>query len=148
MDLSKFSTEEFNTLFAFPVGNKIKLDFIVAPNHVVLIPTIQAVNNDTADHDFELQYQGSGFAGNLAAFAAMKVLTGDSKMLWPGDSMQTVVPLLQNALMLVGPCTMTLQDITALATAGRTIGLKLNWLEGISIADIADAVAPQVSTSP
>jgi len=148
INISQFSNEEFNTLFAFSVGNKIKAVFSVADNHLVVITSIQIINNDTSDHDFQLQFQGNGFAGQLAPMVTKKITPGTSRMLLPGDQPVIDADWLQHALILAGPCEMVIQDLMALATASRTIGIKINWMEGISTADISGAVEPQVSTSP
>lgn len=147
IDLSKMSAEEFNTLLAAPIGNFIKVEFAIAAGHLAVITGVQITNTDTVPHDFELQYQGSGFVGALATFVTLTVNSGVSRLLIPADTQPGVEPLITGPFVFVGPCTLTIQGLTALVTL-TSMSFKINWLEGISIADISGAVAPAITSAP
>lgn len=147
IDLSQFATEEFNVDFNTPVGNVIQMVFAPKASRVVYISAIQIVNNDSVSHDYELQYQGNGVAGPPATFITLTVAAGSSRLLIPADTQAPVEPLIDGALLLVGPCSVTLQDLTPQVDLVST-NIKINWLEGISSVDVPSRTVPNVTQAP
>lgn len=147
IDLTKMSAEEFNSAFIAAIGEFITVDFPIAAGHLAVITAIQYVNTDSVPHTVFVRYQGAGVAGAVANVVGYTVPAGASQMLVPGDSSPSIDTRISGPFEFVGPCTLTLEDVTAMVTV-TAMGFKINWLEGIATAEIAGAVAPTIAAAP
>lgn len=142
-DPGKWAAASFESAATLAVGQRRTITMTLAAGAVVWIANVYYANNDTGAQTVILEYEAPSVPGFPSPVSQITIPAAVSRNLLPVIVGVTLETRLAQGFMAIGPCVVTLRQVTAQTTL-RLMTSQISWFQARFTAQDADEIVPVV----
>jgi len=140
-DPTVWTSHFFQDVEVVPAGQHRQIKMTIPLGFTVALLTCNVVNGDTADQDFQLQWQPNGLTVP-STFIGRTIVVGEARSLIPEMPDAPADPKFQGPFLLTGLGAFIIDSPTNIAGAASVMQYNIHWLQAKFTSKTANAIVP------